>query len=163
VAEIARGLLLPEPAVAQRLVRAKRKIRLSATPVRRPDPEALVPRLAPALAVLYLIFNEGYRATAGGELEREDLAAEAIRLARVVASLTPGEPEPAGLLALMLLHHARRAARSDADGALVLLADQDRTRWDRATIAEALPLVDRALTLRLAPGPYARAPDAERI
>jgi RNA polymerase sigma-70 factor (ECF subfamily) len=107
------------------------------------------------LAVLYLIFNEGYAATAGDAVVREDLAAEAIRLARIVHLLLPDEPEPAGLLALMLLHHARRAARVGADGDLVLLEEQDRERWDRAMIGQALPLVDRALTLRRPPGPYA--------
>ena len=154
VPEIARALLLPEPTVAQRLVRAKQKIRVSGIPIAEPPPDALADRLAAVLAVLYLVFNEGYAATAGGALVRVDLADEAIRLARTVHQLLPGEPEPAGLLALMLLHHARRDARI-AGGELVLLEEQDRERWDRAMIGQALPLVDRALTLRRPPGPYA--------
>ena len=155
VPEIARALLLPEPTVAQRMVRAKHKIRVSGIPLAEPAPDALADRLAAVLAVLYLIFNEGYAATAGDAVVREDLAAEAIRLARIVHLLLPDEPGPAGLLALMLLHHARRAARVGADGDLVLLEEQDRERWDRAMIGQALPLVDRALTLRRPPGPYA--------
>ena len=155
VPEIARALLQPEPTVAQRLVRAKKKVRLSGIPIAEPPPDALADRLAAVLAVLYLIFNEGYAATAGDALVREDLATEAIRLARIVHGLLPEEPEPAGLLALMLLHHARRAARLGADGELVLLEEQDRGRWDRGAIGQALPLVDRALTLRRPPGPYA--------
>ena len=155
VPEIARALLLPEATVAQRLVRAKKKVRLSGIPVAEPPPDRLQDRLAAVLAVLYLVFNEGYAATGGDALVREDIAAEAIRLARVVHTLLPGEPEPAGLLALMLLHHARRAARVDGGGELVLLEDQDRTQWDRGIIGQALPLVDRALTLRRPPGPYA--------
>jgi RNA polymerase sigma-70 factor (ECF subfamily) len=155
VPEIARALLLPEATVAQRLVRAKKKIRLSGIPVTEPPPDALGDRLAAVLAVLYLVFNEGYVATGGDALVRDDLATEAIRLARVVHQLLPEEPEPAGLLALMLLQHSRRAARVGADGALVVLAEQDRSRWDRGAIASALPLVDRALTLRRPPGPYA--------
>jgi len=155
VPEIARALLLPEATVAQRLVRAKKKIRLSGIPLSEPRPDALEDRLAAVLAVLYLVFNEGYSATGGDALIREELAAEAIRLARLVHGLLPGEPEPCGLLALMLLHHARRAARVDAAGELVLLEDQDRARWDHGAIGAALPLVDRALTLRRPPGPYA--------
>ncbi len=155
VPEIARALLLPEATVAQRLVRAKRKVRLSGIPIAEPAPEALPARLAAVLAVLYLVFNEGYAATAGDSLVREDLAAEAIRLARVVHELLPDEPEPAALLALMLLQHSRRATRLDERGELVLLAAQDRSLWDRAAIAQALPLVERALKLRRPPGQYA--------
>jgi RNA polymerase sigma-70 factor (ECF subfamily) len=155
VPEIARALLLPEATVAQRLVRAKRKVRLSGIPLAEPPPDAMPGRLRAVLAVLYLVFNEGYAATAGGELVREDLAAEAIRLARVVHVLLPEEPEPAGLLALMLLQHSRRAARVGEAGELVLLEAQDRSRWDSAAIGQALPLVERALTLRRPPGPYA--------
>ena len=155
VPEIARALLLPEATVAQRLVRAKRKVRLSGIPIAEPAPEALPARLDAVLAVLYLVFNEGYAATAGDALVREDLAAEAIRLARIVHVLLPDEPEPAGLLALMLLQHSRRAARLSGGGELVLLGDQDRSLWDRTAIGQALPLVERALTLRRPPGPYA--------
>jgi RNA polymerase sigma-70 factor (ECF subfamily) len=155
VPEIARALLLPEATVAQRLVRAKQKVRLSGIPLAEPPPDALPGRLRSVLAVVYLVFNEGYAATGGDLLVRDDLAAEAIRLGRVVHSLLPGEPEPTGLLALMLLHQARRPARVGAGGELVLLEQQDRGRWDRAAIAEALPLVDAALTLRRPPGPYA--------
>ncbi len=155
VPEIARALLLPEATVAQRLVRAKRKVRVSGIPVAEPAPEALPARLGAVLAVLYLVFNEGYAATAGDGLVRDDLAAEAIRLARTVHVLLPDEPEPAGLLALMLLQHSRRAARVDEQGELVLLEEQDRTLWDSAAIAQALPLVDRALVLRRPPGAYA--------
>jgi RNA polymerase sigma-70 factor (ECF subfamily) len=153
--EIARGLLLPEPTVAQRLVRAKRKVRASRIPIRVPGADALPDRLAAVLAVLYLVFNEGHTATGGENLARDDLAAEAIRLAKVVLALMPGEAEPAGLVALMLLVQSRRPARIDADGRLVLMADQDRSRWDARMIAEALPLVERALRLQRPPGPYA--------
>jgi RNA polymerase sigma-70 factor (ECF subfamily) len=172
VPEIARALLLPEATVAQRLVRAKKKIRLSGIPLAEPPPDALQDRLRAVLAVLYLVFNEGYAATAGDALVRDDLAGEAIRLARVVHVLLPDEPEPAGLLALMLLQHSRRHARVAGDGELVLLEEQDRSRWDSGAIAQALPLVDRALTLRRPTGPYAlqaaiaaihaQAPRAER-
>jgi RNA polymerase sigma-70 factor, ECF subfamily len=155
VPEIARALLLPEATVAQRLVRAKRKVRLSGIPIAEPAAEAMPARLEAVLAVLYLVFNEGYTATAGDALVRDDLAAEAIRLARIVHVLLPDEPEPAGLLALMLLQHSRRAARVRENGELVLLEEQDRSLWGRAAIAQALPLVDRALTLRRPPGPYA--------
>ncbi len=154
VPEIARALLLPEATVAQRLVRAKRKVRISGIPIAEPAPDALPARLKAVLAVLYLVFNEGYSATAGDALVREDLAAEAIRLARIVHVLLPGEPEPTGLLALMLLQHSRRAARVGAAGEPVLLEAQDRSLWDRAAIAEALPLVEGALTPRRPAGPY---------
>ncbi len=157
VPEIARALLLEEATVQQRIVRAKRKVRTSGIPLAVPDAESLRERLAAVLAVLYLVFNEGYAATTGPALVREDIAGEAIRLARVVVALLPGQPEPSGLLALMLLQHSRRAARTppgDAGG-IVLLADQDRALWDRAQIAEALALLPRALPPDQRPGPYA--------
>jgi RNA polymerase sigma-70 factor (ECF subfamily) len=155
VPEIARALLVPETTITQRLVRAKKKIRVSGIPLEEPARDRLDGRLRAVLAVLYLIFTEGYAATAGEALIREELAEEAIRLARVVHTLLPDEPEPAGLLALMLLQHSRRAARVGPGGALILLEDQDRTRWDRAAIDEALPLVDRALVARRPAGTYA--------
>ena len=142
--EIARAFLVPEPTLAQRLVRAKRKIRDAGIPYRVPPAEVLPERLDGVLRVLYLIFNEGYDASSGASLIRRELCAEAIRLGRVLAALMPDEPEVLGLLALMLLHDARRPARVRADGSLVLLAAQDRTKWDRAKIAEGQELVDRA-------------------
>ncbi|WP_256862267.1 RNA polymerase sigma factor [Microbispora sp. GKU 823] len=151
--EIARAFLVGEQAMAKRLARAKQKIRHAGIPYRVPPAHLLPERLPAVLAVLYLLFNEGYSATAGADLVRHDLAAEAIRLARVLVRLMPDEPEAAGLLALMLLHHARRAARLDDAGDLVVLEDQDRGRWDAGRIAEGVALLDGALR-RGRPGPY---------
>ncbi|MDQ2844830.1 MAG: RNA polymerase sigma factor [Actinomycetota bacterium] len=152
-AEIARAFMLGEQTMTKRLVRAKQKIRNAAIPYRVP-PAHLLPERTPAvLAVLYLLFNEGYSATAGADLVRRDLTDEAIRLARVLVLLMPDEPEAVGLLALMLLHNSRRTARVDADGELVTLEQQDRSRWDRAAIAEGTQLLDGALRRGRA-GPY---------
>jgi RNA polymerase sigma-70 factor, ECF subfamily len=152
-AEIARAFLVPEATVAQRLVRAKRKIRAAGIPYRVPRDAELPDRLPFVLAAVYLVFNEGYTASAGEDLIRSELCAEAIRLARLLAGLMPDEPEVRGLLALLLLTEARRPARTGPGGSLVLLPDQDRSRWDRAMIAEGQDLVRACLRLGR-PGPY---------
>jgi len=152
-AEIARAFLASEPTMAKRLVRAKQKIQNAGIPYRVPPAHLLPERTPGVLGVLYLLFNEGYSATAGADLVRQNLCAEAIRLAQVLATLMPDEAEAAGLLALMLLHDARRAARLDARGDLVTLEDQDREQWDTAEIAEGVLLLNGALR-RGRPGPY---------
>jgi RNA polymerase sigma-70 factor (ECF subfamily) len=146
--EVARSFLVAEPTMAQRLVRAKRKIKAARIPYRAPDDHQLPDRLRAVLAVVYLIYNSGSSGPPGS-----DLCTEAIRLARILASLMPDEPEVEGLLALLLLIESRRAARARSDGALVLLGEQDRSRWDRALIEEGLDIVRRCLR-RNQPGPY---------
>jgi RNA polymerase sigma-70 factor (ECF subfamily) len=152
--EIARAFLVPEPTLAQRLVRAKRKIREAAIPYRVPSAEDLPERLAAVLHVLYLVFNEGYSATSGAVLVRRELAGEAIRLTRVLASLMADQPEVLGLLSLMLLQDSRRDARQSDAGDLIVLSEQDRSRWDAGRIAEGLSALERASSLG-PPGPYA--------
>jgi RNA polymerase sigma-70 factor (ECF subfamily) len=152
--EIARAFLVPTTTMAQRLVRAKQKIRQAGIPYQVPAVELLPERLEAVMTTVYLVFNEGYATTAGDELVRRDLCAEAIRLARLLDTLLPDRDEPPALLALLLLHDSRREARATPEGELVLLEDQDRSRWDHAEIAEGLALVDRALR-RGPPGPYA--------
>ena len=151
--EIARAYLVPAPTIAQRIVRAKARIKSQALPYETPGPDELPGRLGSVLHVLYLIFNEGYLASAGAEALRADLASEAIRLARLVTGLT-GDAEAQGLLALMLLHHARRGGRTDGAGDVILLEDQDRSGWDRAQIREGAALAAGAMKVD-AVGPYA--------
>jgi RNA polymerase sigma factor (sigma-70 family) len=170
-AEIAAAFLAAEAAMTQRLLRARKALQASRADVRVPDPDELADRLAEVLAVVYLVFNEGYLASAGRQPARRDLAAQAVALTRLLHQLMPREPEVLGLLALLLLHESRAATRFDGWGRMVRLAEQDRARWDQALITEATALLDRALALR-GPGPYqvqaaiaalhAQAPDYEQ-
>lgn len=154
--EIARAFLVPVPTMAQRLVRAKAKIRAARIPYEVPPTETLPERLEAVMVVVYLVFNEGYAASSGARLVRHELCEEAIRLGRMLVELLPAHAEPKGLLALMLLHDSRRAARVDSSGDIVLLEDQDRSGWDRAQIDEGAALVETALrTGARPPGPYA--------
>ncbi len=152
-AEIARAFLVPEATMAKRLVRAKHKIQAAGIPYRVPPGHLLQERTSSVLAVLYLLFNEGYAASVGADLVRQNLCAEAIRLAKVLARLMPDDPEVLGLAALMLLHDARRATRVDQAGDLVTLEDQDRSRWDKREVADGIRILDMALR-RERPGPY---------
>src|SRR5688572_16680227 len=159
--EIAQAFVMPAPTLAQRIVRAKGKIRDAKIPYEVPDRADLPERLDPVLRVIYLVFNEGYAASSGASVTRHDLSAEAIRVGRLLVELLP-EPEARGLLALMLLHDSRRAARMNATGDLILLNDQDRSKWDRGQIAEGVRLVQQALasarsgsSTSSGPGPYA--------
>jgi RNA polymerase sigma-70 factor (ECF subfamily) len=152
-AEIARAFLVPEPTMAQRLVRAKRKIRNAGIPFRVPPAPLLAQRTTAVLGVLYLLFNEGYSATSGADLVRSGLSAEALRLARMLSTMMPEDCEVTGLLALMLLHDARRGTRLDGAGDLVTLEEQDRTRWDSGEITEAILILKEAMELGR-PGPY---------
>jgi RNA polymerase sigma-70 factor, ECF subfamily len=153
IVEIARAFLASEAAIAQRIARAKQKIARARIPYEIPDRESLALRLDAVLSILYLVFNEGYLATSQGELVRGDLVDDALRLARGLCGLLPREPEPIGLLGLMLLHDSRRDARTSNEGDLVLLGDQDRTKWKRSQIEEGARLVEEALRLGR-PGPY---------
>ncbi len=152
--EIARAFVMPTPTMAQRLVRAKRKITAACIPYQVPPPETLAERLDAVMTVIYLVFNEGYGASSGNNLLRTDLSAEAIRLGRILAELMPAHSEPRGLLALMLIQNSRRDARVDANGDLVLMEDQDRSRWHRGEIVEGLRLTAEAMQ-SARPGPYA--------
>ena len=154
-AQVARAFLVSEDAMAQRLLRAKQKIRLAGIPYEVPERDALELRLQGVLAVIYLVFTEGYAATSGADLMRPDFSREAIRLGRLLDALMPRRSEIRGLLALMLLHDARRAGRQTADGDIVLLEEQDRSLWDRAQIAEGLTLVEDALRIPGRPQTYA--------
>jgi RNA polymerase sigma-70 factor, ECF subfamily len=151
--EIARAFVEPEPTTAQKLTRAKRKIAQAGIAYELPHLDAFVDRLGSVLAVIYFVFNEGYVASTGSDLSRPNLCAEAIRLSRLLYELLPGQPETAGLLALMLLHESRREARTDSDGGLIVLEDQVRTSWNHALIGEATAILDTAL-LHRRPGPY---------
>jgi len=154
-AQVGRAFLASEEAMAQRLLRAKQKIRLAGIPYEVPERDALEPRLTGVLAVIYLVFTEGYAATSGEDLMRPDLAREAIRLARLIDALMPGRGEIKGLLALMLLHDSRRAGRQTAGGDIVLLEEQDRSLWDFGQIAEGVRLVEEALRMPGRPQSYA--------